>query len=109
MTVMNEFFPEQPQAARQFSSNGAESHAAWQEESGLSIEPKSPASVGSPLYLPMPLTGSPSARLVPKLRLGSMPTSKQVLTTANSWLHPPGKALALHPKKKLAGLFFLPT
>ena len=36
---MNEFSPEQPQAARQFSSSCAESHAAQQEESGLSIEP----------------------------------------------------------------------
>ena len=36
---MNEFSPEQPQAARQFSSSCAESHAAQREESGLSIEP----------------------------------------------------------------------
>lgn len=36
---MNEFSPEQPQAARQFSSSCAESHAAQQDESGLSIEP----------------------------------------------------------------------
>ncbi len=40
---MNEFSPEQPQAARQFSSSCAESHAALREESGLSIEPESPA------------------------------------------------------------------
>ena len=33
------FSPEQPQAARQVSSNCAESHAAQREESGLSIEP----------------------------------------------------------------------
>ena len=36
---MNEFSPEQPLAARQFSSSSVESHAAQREESGLSIEP----------------------------------------------------------------------
>ena len=36
---MNEFSPEQPQAARQFSSRCGTSHEPQQEESGLSIEP----------------------------------------------------------------------
>ena len=39
---MNEFSPEQPQAARQFSSVGG-THDPLTDESGLSIEPKSPA------------------------------------------------------------------
>ena len=38
-TGMNEFSPEQPQAARQFSSSCGTSHEPQREESGLSIEP----------------------------------------------------------------------
>lgn len=52
---MNEFSPEQPQAARQFSSSCAESHAAQQDESGLSIEP-TPSAKGSQSTMPTQAT-----------------------------------------------------
>ena len=48
---MNEFSPEQPHAARQFSSSCAESHAAQREESGLSIEP-TPSAKGRQSTMP---------------------------------------------------------
>ena len=49
------FSPEQPQAARQFSSSCAESHAAQREESGLSIEP-TPSAKGRQSTMPTQAT-----------------------------------------------------